>query len=137
MSEKQSLLSAGQFLEELADALELTPVQIVSSSINGSLSAAIAKRRCELGMTQSDLAKRMGKSQPTVSKWENGEVDFTVELLTAIADALDMMPEVRLKAAEEDFSIQEGDDKIIYLNSEQWAYSSSSDAPAYRDLIEM
>ncbi len=35
----------------------------------------LKKRRNELGLTQSDLAKRAGVSQPLIARIESGDVD--------------------------------------------------------------
>lgn len=99
-NEKKGFLSASEFLNELTEAFGLTPVQIVSSGINGSLSSAITIRRHELNLTQAELAEKMGRSQSTISKWESGDFDFSVELLVEIADALDLEADISLKKSE-------------------------------------
>lgn len=57
-----------------------------------SLSFDIAKRISLLlkqkGMTQSDLASKMGKSEGLVSRWLSGTHNFTIQTLAEIATAL-------------------------------------------------
>ena len=51
------------------------------------ISAYIASRRKQLGMTQAELAKKLNVSSQAVSKWENGTLP-TVEILAELADIL-------------------------------------------------
>ena len=53
-----------------------------------NMSETIRKRRRELGMTQEQLAQRLGVSGPAVSKWEQGASYPDVTLLPALARAL-------------------------------------------------
>ena len=53
----------------------------------------IKKRRLELGMTQSDLAEKLGYSDKSmIAKIENGKVDLAQSRILAFADALKMSP---------------------------------------------
>jgi predicted transcriptional regulator len=47
----------------------------------------IKKRRNELGLTQSDLAKRAGVSQPLIARIESGDVDPRLSTVRKIFDA--------------------------------------------------
>lgn len=40
------------------------------------------------GLTQHQLAVRMGSTQSTVARWESGEHEITMGTLTRMADAL-------------------------------------------------
>jgi transcriptional regulator with XRE-family HTH domain len=51
----------------------------------------IRSRRRELGLTQGQLGKRVGKSQVAVSEWERGVVHPSD--LRGLADALEVSPE--------------------------------------------
>jgi transcriptional regulator with XRE-family HTH domain len=53
------------------------------------LGKAIRTMRKCMGLTQIQLAERMGTSQGMVSYWENGLCDLTVTTLYAIANALE------------------------------------------------
>jgi transcriptional regulator with XRE-family HTH domain len=49
----------------------------------------IARKRRELGINQSELARRVGCSRQTVSQWENGHIhDLTGQHLRALAREL-------------------------------------------------
>ena len=52
--------------------------------------------REHLGMTQQELASRIGTRQSNISRLEFGNYNFTVEMLRKIADALSMNLEVKL-----------------------------------------
>ena len=43
-------------------------------------------RRNELGMTQKDLAERVGVTEATVSRWESGESDPSLSFGILLAD---------------------------------------------------
>ena len=43
----------------------------------------------EKGLTQKDLAQRLGKSEAEISKWMRGTHNFTIDTLVSIEDALD------------------------------------------------
>ena len=49
----------------------------------------LRSRRGELGMTQKDLAARLGYSEKTVSKWEGGDVIAPSIILAKLASVLD------------------------------------------------
>ena len=49
----------------------------------------IKNRRKELNLSQEDLAKRVGKKRPYISRIENGE-DIRISNLVLIANALDL-----------------------------------------------
>lgn len=58
--------------------------------MEGLVGARIKNRRKELGMTQKQLADKVGVTFQAVSKWENGASFPDIELITSIAEALDM-----------------------------------------------
>ena len=61
----------------------------------------IIERREQMGLTQSQLAKRMGVSQPVIAKIENDEAsNLSLETLVKIADALDSEIEIHFRAAK-------------------------------------
>lgn len=51
-------------------------------------------RRRELGLTQEDLAKRLGVSRQTVNNWETGRVSpkFSIDEWKAFCDVLQVSP---------------------------------------------
>ena len=46
----------------------------------------IKAERVVIGMTQTDLAKKMNVQMPTVQRWENGTIDMPVSRLCKLAD---------------------------------------------------
>jgi transcriptional regulator with XRE-family HTH domain len=53
-----------------------------------SQSKRIKQRRISIGISQEELAYRIGTTQSQVSKYERGVNDFTGDVLAKIADAL-------------------------------------------------
>lgn len=49
----------------------------------------IRKARLNKGLTQKELAKRVGSKQPSISRVENGKLLPTLTFLTKVADALE------------------------------------------------
>ncbi len=50
----------------------------------------IRARRKELKITQVEFAKLIGKSQRSIKKYESGEIDIPLSVLTQICEALDL-----------------------------------------------
>ena len=53
-----------------------------------SIALNIQEQRRAQGLTQKQLADKLGVSQAMVSQWENGEENFTVATLVKISSAL-------------------------------------------------
>lgn len=56
----------------------------------GLLDRTLRTRREELGLGQAELAERVGVTQQTISRWENGEVVPPPKRLAKVALALDL-----------------------------------------------
>ncbi len=56
----------------------------------------IRNRRKQLKLSQNELAERIGKQRPYISRIENGE-DIRISNLTLVANALDLTIEVTAK----------------------------------------
>jgi len=54
----------------------------------GQIASIIQRQRKEKGYTQQELASKLGVSQVMVSRWENGEENFTIATLAKISAAL-------------------------------------------------
>lgn len=52
------------------------------------IGSVIRKYRKECGLTQEEMAKRLGVTTPAVNKWENGNTNPDIELLAPIAPAV-------------------------------------------------
>jgi ribosome-binding protein aMBF1 (putative translation factor) len=72
----------------LIDALSADEQE--KAKLLGDIAASIQDRRRELGYTQKDLANKLGVSQVMISRWENGDENFTVSTLARISAALNM-----------------------------------------------
>ena len=55
--------------------------------------------RLRIGLTQQDLADKIGVTQPRISAWENGTVDIPEARRKEIADILGLEPEELLQRA--------------------------------------
>ena len=56
----------------------------------GQIASIIQRQRKEKGYTQDQLANKLGVSQVMVSRWENGEENFTIATLAKISTALEI-----------------------------------------------
>lgn len=69
------------------------------------LAAALIRARAEAGLTQAQLAERMGTRQEVVARWEGGKVMPSTRTLTRLAQAtgtrlrISFAPEGRKAAA--------------------------------------
>ena len=55
-----------------------------------AIAEAIIRRRLESGMTQSQLAKKIGTKQSAVSRLESGNCNPSIAFLERVAKALDL-----------------------------------------------
>lgn len=60
------------------------------------LSAALRDRRRQLGISQTELARRAGMTQPGISRVELGDTTPTLPLLARLAEALEADLDIRL-----------------------------------------
>lgn len=75
-----------------------------------ALGQAVYDRRTELGLSQTDVARRAGMTQPAVSRVEGGAVTLTLPLLRRLAVALDATLDLRLESEETRVSFIPRDD---------------------------
>jgi predicted transcriptional regulator len=66
------------------------------------LAAELEARRLDLGLTQTQVAARMGTSQSAVARLESGDADIRLSTLERYAAALSQELEWHLKPMEED-----------------------------------
>lgn len=62
-----------------------------------TLTGALVRRRIELGLTQTEVAARMGTSQSSVARLESGAADARLSTWERYAGALDQRLEVQLR----------------------------------------
>jgi predicted transcriptional regulator len=63
-----------------------------------SLTTELAARRVELGLSQTQVAARMGTSQSAVARLEAGDVDVRLSTLERYVGALGLTMDVTMKA---------------------------------------
>jgi transcriptional regulator with XRE-family HTH domain len=64
-------------------------------------------RRAAAGLDQSDVAERVGLSQATYSKLENGAIAWNIMHLRAIARALGTTPQAVLEQINDDDELED------------------------------
>lgn len=62
----------------------------MQNDIQTTVGENITECRKRLGLTQDDLARKLGKSVKTVQRYESGTVDLPISILADIADALEV-----------------------------------------------
>ena len=98
-------LPVSALLEAMAETL--SAADIVAASVKAKISSQISKWRISHQMTQAEFADFMGVTQSQVSKWENGDCNFSVEKLSDIACHLDLRLDVSFIAEMDAASLQE------------------------------
>lgn len=93
--EYEALLSLAEDKSDFADVIafrenreETFPEAVLDALLSGQNPIKVYRSYRE--MTQSDLAKAISKSLPYIAKLESGERKGSVDVLAAIADALDI-----------------------------------------------
>lgn len=66
-----------------------------------NIAEVIRKYRKEAGLTQEEMAKRLGVTTPAVNKWENGKSTPDIELLSPIARLLHISLDTLMSFHEE------------------------------------
>jgi len=72
----------------------LSDEDVIELALSLKISNAIIRKRKELGLSQLDLANRLGVTQPVVSKWESGDTNFTIRTIVDLFSALNLEFEV-------------------------------------------
>ncbi|MBV6697356.1 helix-turn-helix domain-containing protein [Kitasatospora aureofaciens] len=75
-----------------------------------ALGQAVYDRRTELGLSQAELARRAGMTQPQISNIEGGDSVPTLPLLTRLAKALDASLTIDLDGDTSEFVFTAHDD---------------------------
>ncbi len=75
----------------------LSERDVARALIKADISRTITNVRINAGLSQAELAKSIGKTQSTISKWEAGDTNFTVDSLVDIAADLDLDLTIKLK----------------------------------------
>lgn len=78
--------NAPDLLAALSDSL--TSEQLQLSILQGQIAAEISMRRQALGLSQKELAEKLGVTQSLVSRWERAESNFNLSTIVKISSAL-------------------------------------------------
>lgn len=92
-TKKELLESKGWKIRTVSDFLELTPEEIIFVEIKLALSKSLKSQRQKMMMTQSELATKIGSSQPRIAKAENGDPSVSLELLIRAMLATGVTPQ--------------------------------------------
>lgn len=79
-----------EFLKDPAFRLEYAKSEVEFAPIRAILDARMKK-----GMTQAQIAKKMGTTQSSIARVESGRSNPTIPYMQRLADALDMRLDVR------------------------------------------
>lgn len=80
-AKRKRLEAAGWRVGNAADFLRLSSEEELYVEIKLALANAVRARRTKMGLTQSDLARRMRSSQSRVAKLEAGDRTVSIDLL--------------------------------------------------------
>lgn len=83
-----------------------------------ALNEKIKTLRKKIGMTQEQLANKLGVTRQTVSKWENGMSVPDADILTNMADVFDVTVSELLGCGTEDVSANDYPRILALLNEE-------------------
>ena len=109
-----------------------------------NIAEVIRKHRKEAGMTQEEMANRLGVTTPAVSKWENGNSNPDIELLAPIARLLHISLDTlmsfheELTPAEIDDIIRQMDERFDtegFESTYEWALEKIREYPNCNMLI--
>ena len=80
-AKQKKLQDAGWQIGSAADFLELSPEEAAFVELKLALSSELKDRRQATGLTQTQLARKMGSSQSRVAKMESSDPEVTVDLI--------------------------------------------------------
>lgn len=102
---------------------DIPSAQKQEAILKGKLAAIIFNKRMELNMTQTEFAKHLGVSQSLVSKWEDGEYNFTVEKISEVATKLGISLDITAENANN--SVRPSKQEVFAESYSNSKYSSS------------
>ena len=129
--------SFGDLLSALSK--DLTAEDILLIGLKAEIASAITSKRIGMEMNQKEFAEYMGVTQGLVSRWENGDTNFTLESLVAIAQKLEIKLQSpftvnKLRSYTSEGNIINIDDwRAVKSVNPSWKSSSNES----RDLEEM
>ena len=80
-AKKERLQKAGWKVGSVQDFLGLSDEEAAMVAMKLALARGLKERRVAQGLTQDELAKRLGSSQSRVAKMETGDATVSIDLL--------------------------------------------------------
>jgi transcriptional regulator with XRE-family HTH domain len=108
----------------------IVPICAILSSMTSATIIRNARRRA--GLTQVQLAGRMGKSQPEIGRWERGEVQPSFETLQRIVAACGLELVAQTYNADDSYDAHISD--MLRLSPRERVEESARQAEAFRRL---
>lgn len=101
---KKKTVSLTEALEMFADYVSMS--DLIATRLLSKISASIVKKRLDMGLNQTEFAKKMSVSQAMVSKWESENYNYSIEGLADICAKLDLDIDISIKdkTLEEEYS---------------------------------
>lgn len=103
--------------------------ELLFAGLQGLIAAEISMRRQDMGLSQQQLADRMGVSQGLISKWEAGETNFTLQTLVRIAAQLDISMQSPYVSKVETPSTNATPNIIPISSAKGWKSAKSPSSP--------
>ena len=85
-------------IESIETTYACPPVKQVGPFDAGSFGDLIREARIEEGVSQGELARRIGSHQSTIARLERGETAATLTTLERIANAMGMQVQISFRA---------------------------------------
>lgn len=87
-TQRKKLAKAGWKVGTVAEFLDLTPEEEMLIEMKLAAAAKVKELRKKQSLSQAELAKRLGSSQPRVAKLEAAEAEVSLELMIRALVAL-------------------------------------------------
>lgn len=119
-------MKANDDMKALLSALTsgMSAEETLLSVLQGVIAGEISMRRQELGLSQKELADRLGVSQGLVSRWERGESNFSLSTLVRISSVLGLSMQSPITPAPP-VPYASRKNNVVYLsNQNSWQFSS-------------
>ena len=117
---------------------DLSDTEKAESRICAEIASTIISKRQSAGMSQVQLAEKLGVQQPMVSQLESGEYNYTISKITQLAAALDL--DVKIVFSDKAAEPPIGSSKIVSLNDRASKYpirrSSKNTSFLYTEIME-
>lgn len=101
--------------------------EMMLASLQGVIAGEISMKRQELGLSQDDMAQKLGVSQGLVSRWERAETNFTLETLVRIASVLGLNVQSPIvPKAPQAYTVGSSNVIVFPVRSDGWRTESRS-----------